>query len=237
MWDAWDARQLEALQRCVTPENVNTTQAFGHGYKVTLLENVTERGFIQCVRWLCEEMHANLHGSVSSGVYFKQHACVQYLIERGAHADGDDLLMNIPGDDVKMIQLLIDLGVTTTTHVQSKLSNTVYVAACIQEMMTTWNAMEMTRLLMYYGARIDIKTDGNLSELKRDNKMPAWAYEMQIEQDKITREQYCIPAAAVLLYALRRRGCCPSMARHVISTYILASFKEPEWLFPQKNRK
>lgn len=90
-----------------------------------------------------------------------------------------------------------------------------------------WSTMDSVYLAIQSGARLD---DPQCDQLRNNNEIPAWAYQLQTEHDKSTYTLHCVPMACLLMYVFRARGGgCPLLARHFVTHYILGAYKSSEW--------
>jgi hypothetical protein len=227
MWSEWDTRQLEALKRCKSLDYIRA------------LENVAERGFIQCVRWLCETAHVSLGDSLWCAIAGNNYECARYLIEeRGASVNvvrANSLMSVASSCGIEMVQLLIDAG---SNEVQAHLGWVIIESTWSpRNLKQTYKAMDLARLLMKHGARLDYQLCKHINELRQNNAMPSWAEMLQTERDQKTYEKKCVPAALALAYALKRRGCCYGLKKHIVTTYVLATYKFTGWLTNKTKKK
>jgi hypothetical protein len=196
MWSEWDTRQLEALKRCKSLDYIRA------------LENVAERGFIQCVRWLCEAAHVSLGDSLWCAIAGNNYECTRYLIDAGSN------------------------------EVQAQLGRVIIGSTWSpRNLKQTYAAMDVARLLMKHGARLDYQLCKHINELRQNNAMPSWAEMLQTERDQKTYEKKCVPVALALAYALKRRGCCYGLKKHIVTTYVLSAYKFTGWLTNKTKKK
>jgi hypothetical protein len=213
---------LDVLKGLITRDNVNTLIPGVYVYQTSALELACHYGHLDAIKWLVEEMKADLGESLIEASVSSNIECVKYMLEcrmdvnyKSQRHNGRTAIFFPYKCDV--VQLLIESG--ADIHIKDINGIDVFQSTCIIHKKHCDGASEkIARLLIQYGACL--RSDGF-----------QW---MLDEQDKVKKQrQHVSQAGFALMFVFKKKRVPKDLSRHVVKHMVLP----PEFLNYQKKRK
>lgn len=211
---------MNQLQHVVTRENVNTLAVSDELYRIRdhtyLHYAVCNNSPIDVIRWLCEEMAADVTGDcVYGAAYHKREDVLAYLISRGG-----PVTYKQPFTLLTALEYAAFYGWPTIISillrgkecpVQEALDGIYEVPRLCK------GQLDAATLLIEAGARA-----------VTDNA-PVWARNIQKMTDR--KRVNCVNTVAAFLWAARKRGAPPDLLRCMVVPQLLRTWTHDEWYF------
>jgi hypothetical protein len=225
LFDIIYASDFDALKRLSKTEILDDDDYFGQLACIKPVQAVcrywkNNQTKLSAVKWLVEEMHADLSGSLECTLYDVKSDITAYLITAKADVNEEDIRGDVPLSrslfNPDIVRLLLDAG--ANVHHKS-----LPLTQCIQLFENSLfrnEVIESASLLMQAGAKLQI--------LPAITYFPEWA--IRHEQDLNTKWRNCVCAARELYLVMCRYRIPRDIRLVVVRTYVKRTWACDEWL-------
>lgn len=199
---ALESDLVDMLKQIITRNNVNCVIT-----GLTTSEHAAQLNALLCLKWLLEDMGANLGASLVFAAVNSNIECVKYLLYRGANPNST-LYNAMSRANVSSLSEYYNIS----------LLEYVIIRACKKGIDFEYELV--ARLLIEDGGRVnDYNMFGNEYNLL-----------VKINSNMRTKQIRCKAVMPTLFFCIRKLGVPRDLVRHLLKNYVAPTWKDPRWL-------